>query len=50
VSTISAFLVSVFAAFLLEYHEKLPQGEKLLIRDMKKQLFTFRRSGKQPVA
>lgn len=50
VSTVSALFVSIFTAFLLEYYEKLPQGEKLLLQDLKSQLFTLQRSKKPPVA
>jgi len=42
-STISAFFVSVFAAFLLEYFEKLPQDDRKMLQRMKQQLFTFTR-------
>jgi len=41
-STVCAFFVSVFAAFLLEYYAKLPESERHTFRKLKQQLITFR--------
>lgn len=42
-STITAFFLSVLAAFFLEYTEKLPESDKVLLSKMKRSLLSFRR-------
>jgi len=40
-ATVTAFFCSVFLAFILEYLGKLPQSDREMLRNMKRQLLTF---------
>jgi uncharacterized protein involved in exopolysaccharide biosynthesis len=40
-STMSAFFISLFLAFSLEHLEKLGESDKLILRNIKRQLLTF---------
>lgn len=42
-ATFSAFLSSIFLAFILEYFEKLPESDRATLNNIKRQLFTFPR-------
>jgi len=41
VATVAAFFCSIFLAFILEYLAKLPESDRLLLADMKRQLLSF---------
>lgn len=45
-TTVTGFFCSVFLAFILEYHEKLPEGDREMLRNMKRQLLVFPRFNK----
>jgi len=47
VSTLSVFFISVFAAFLLEYIEKLPVSDREILTNIKRQLFALPRFRKK---
>lgn len=40
-ATVAAFFTSVFLAFILEYLEKLPESDREMLRNMKRQLLSF---------
>lgn len=42
-AAVSAFFCSVFLAFILEYLEKLPEGDREILQSMKQQLLIFPR-------